>query len=67
MDLSSNQPGNVFPNCRKAFDSWYTPEYCTHDFWNLVSFRGTSRDSLFIFNAEELKVKEDGPFEQRAR
>jgi hypothetical protein len=24
-------------------------------------------DSLFIFNAEELEIKDDGPFEQRAR
>jgi hypothetical protein len=55
MDLSSNEPGNVFPNCWKAFDSWYTPEYCTHNYWNPVSFHGTSRDSLFIFQCRRIR------------
>ncbi len=67
MDVACNWPGNIFPNCWQPFDSWQTPEYCTHDFWNPVSFPGAIRDSLFIFNAEELEIKEDGPFEQPAR
>ncbi len=55
MDLPSNQPGNVFPNCQKGLDSWQTPEYCTHDFWNLP-FLEVAVILFLFFNAAELEM-----------
>jgi hypothetical protein len=59
MDLPSNRQVMFFPIVRKRLIPGRLQNNCTHDFWNPVSFPGTSDDSFFIFNAEELEMKDD--------